>query len=93
MAMQAMMKDLRTLKQGEMTLMNLATKISDQLNRLRVEELGLQDLVRNQVWNLTNCMLGNFLKIDYIVVWFLKPWVEELGMQDLVRNQVYDFEF
>ncbi|XP_045177091.1 snRNA-activating protein complex subunit 5-like [Mercenaria mercenaria] len=46
--MQAAMKDLRTLKQEESTMMNLASKISDQLNRLKVEELALQNLVRLQ---------------------------------------------
>lgn len=42
------MKDLRILKQEEQTLVNLASKISDQLNRLKVEELALQNMVRLQ---------------------------------------------
>lgn len=45
---QALMKDLRILKQEEQTLVNLASKISDQLNRLKVEELALQNMVRLQ---------------------------------------------
>ena len=42
------MKDLRNLKQEELTLVNLSSKISDQLNRLKVEELALQNMVRIQ---------------------------------------------
>lgn len=45
---QALMKDLRILKQEELTLVNLASKIGDQLNRLKVEELALQNMVRLQ---------------------------------------------
>ena len=48
MNVQALMKDLRNLKQEELTLVNLSSKISDQLNRLKVEELALQNMVRIQ---------------------------------------------
>ena len=41
-------RELRTLLQEETALVNLASKISDQLNRLKVEELALQNLVRIQ---------------------------------------------
>lgn len=47
-SMQASLKELRTLKQEETTMVYLASKISDQLNRLKVEELSLQNHVRLQ---------------------------------------------
>ncbi|KAL3872870.1 hypothetical protein ACJMK2_036055 [Sinanodonta woodiana] len=42
------LKDLRRLKQEEGALVSLASKINDQLNRLKVEELALQNLIRLQ---------------------------------------------
>lgn len=42
------MKELRILKQEEATLVTMASKIGDQLNRLKVEELALQNLARVQ---------------------------------------------
>ncbi|KAL4218628.1 snRNA-activating protein complex subunit 5 [Mactra antiquata] len=47
-SVQSVIKELRTLKQEEATMINLASKISDQLNRLKVEELALQNMVRLQ---------------------------------------------
>lgn len=47
-SVQGAMRELRILKQEETTLINLATKVSDQLNRLKVEELALQNHVRLQ---------------------------------------------
>lgn len=47
-SVQGAMRELRILKQEEATLINLASKISDQLNRLKVEELALQNHVRLQ---------------------------------------------
>ena len=45
---QSNMKELQKLKKEENVLMTLATKVSDQLNRLKVEELALQNMVRLQ---------------------------------------------
>jgi len=45
---QSSMKELQKLKKEENVLMTLATKVSDQLNRLKVEELALQNMVRLQ---------------------------------------------
>lgn len=46
--MQSAVKELRILKQEESAMVNLASKISDQLNRLKVEELALQNMVHLQ---------------------------------------------
>lgn len=63
-SMQAAMKELRNLKQEENTLMNLASKISDQLNRLKVEELALQNLVRLQTEELERKSRGSQRSIN-----------------------------
>ncbi|XP_041374559.1 snRNA-activating protein complex subunit 5-like [Gigantopelta aegis] len=39
-------KELQVLKEEEKTLINLHTKLSDQLNRLKVEELALITMIR-----------------------------------------------
>ncbi|XP_069137421.1 snRNA-activating protein complex subunit 5-like [Argopecten irradians] len=42
----AALKELRRLRDEERTLVNIASKVSDQLNRLKVEELALVSMIR-----------------------------------------------
>ncbi|XP_033725430.1 snRNA-activating protein complex subunit 5-like [Pecten maximus] len=45
----AALKELRRLRDEERTLVNIASKVSDQLNRLKVEELALVSMIRQNV--------------------------------------------
>ncbi|XP_048729086.2 snRNA-activating protein complex subunit 5-like [Ostrea edulis] len=42
------LKELKRLKDEERTLMNVASKLSDQLNRLKVEELALLSMLHKE---------------------------------------------
>lgn len=44
----AELKELKQLKDEEKSLMNIASKLSDQLNRLKVEELALLSLLHKE---------------------------------------------
>lgn len=42
------LKELKRLKDEEKSLMNIASKLSDQLNRLKVEELALLSMLHKE---------------------------------------------
>lgn len=42
------LKELKRLKDEEKSLMNIASKLSDQLNRLKVEELALLSMLHTE---------------------------------------------
>ncbi|XP_061169550.1 snRNA-activating protein complex subunit 5-like [Saccostrea echinata] len=42
------LKELKRLKDEERTLMNIASKLSDQLNRMKVEELALLSMLHKE---------------------------------------------
>lgn len=42
------LKELKRLKDEEKSLMNIASKLSDQLNRLKVEELALPSMLHKE---------------------------------------------
>jgi snRNA-activating protein complex subunit 5 len=42
------LKELKRLRDEERTLMNVASKLSDQLNRLKVEELALLSMLHKE---------------------------------------------
>ncbi|XP_060070940.1 snRNA-activating protein complex subunit 5-like [Ylistrum balloti] len=53
----AALKELRRLRDEERTLVNIASKVSDQLNRLKVEELALVSMIRQNA-NQTQTVEG-----------------------------------
>lgn len=83
-SMQASMKELRILKQEETTMIYLASKISDQLNRLKVEELALQNHVRLQNEELERKSRGSQRSINRSLP------VEEIEYEELEKGENSD---